>query len=178
MPSLDKSHFRCSDTIIYPCIIFKLAVLAFVMFAWSVTFISRRRTSTASAFWGSSTSTISHVVTVRRSRSSVVSRRCCLCLEQSALPQHVTWSSSLPVWNSSRKLTFSHVPFPVYASAGYAQRRLLCYHYAPLPVPLFRCLSRCPVPTWIRPQGRRDRQVHYAHAALEASYDRERYLAL
>ena len=55
-----------------------------------------------------------------------------------------------------------------YASADYAQRRLLCSHC----VPLFRC----PVPTWTRPQGGR---VHYIHGAAEASYDRdERSFAL
>jgi len=175
MPSLDKSHFRCSDTIIYQVGSPRIRNVCMECHLY----ISRTNFNCQHVLRLFLVYTISHVVTVRRSRSSVVFRRYCLCREQSAMPQHVIWASCLPVWNSSKKPTFSHVLFPVYASAGYAQRRLLCYHYVPLPVPLFRCLSRCPVPTRIRPQGRWDGQIHYAHAALEASYyDRERYLVL
>jgi len=49
---------------------------------------------------------------------------------------------------------FSSTACSIYASAGYAQQRLLCSHYVPL--------SRCPVSTRTRPQQGR---VHYTHAA-------------
>jgi len=58
----------------------------------------------------------------------------------------------------------------IITSTGYGQPSSVgcCFHHAPLSV-------RCLVPTWTRPQGGR---VHYTHAAAEASYDRERSLAL
>jgi len=43
-----------------------------------------------------------------------------------------------------------------------AEAILLCFHCVPSPV----LLSRCPVPTWTRPQHG---WVHYTHAVTETS---------